>query len=107
MFAALTVWLSIVFLAEDGQCKPKGITSVGISNNGTAQIAVGQSHQLKLLIYDNCNQQVRSCRVSWSSSDSKIASVSNGTVVGRAPGVVTITAICEGKKGYVGMKVKS
>ena len=44
--------------------------------------------------------------VSWYSSDSSIASVSNGKVVGIKPGIATIYAECNGKKTSCEVKVK-
>ena len=44
--------------------------------------------------------------VSWYSSDSSIASVNNGKVVGIKPGIATIYAECNGKKTSCEVKVK-
>ena len=44
--------------------------------------------------------------VSWYSSDSSVASVNNGKVVGIKPGIATIYAECNGKKTSCEVKVK-
>lgn len=66
----------------------------------SSTVAVGATRQLTATVRDSAGGTLTGRVVSWSTSNSAIASVSStGLVTGHAPGTVTITATSEGRSG--------
>ena len=73
----------------------------------SATVDEGKKITLTATTYDENGQTLTGRAVSWSSSDTRIATVSNsGEVTGRREGTVTITATSEGKSGTATVRVR-
>ena len=71
-------------------------------------IRTGQSAQLTAWVYDARNNIAIGHVVTWTSSDTKVATVDNtGRVRGERQGTVTITATAGGKSGTARLRVQS
>lgn len=78
---------------------PKPVASVTVSPAGAA-ILVGQTVQLQATTFDAQGDTLTGRAITWSSSQSLVASVnSSGLVTGLSPGSTVITATSEGKQG--------
>ncbi len=76
---------------------PVPVATVTLSQS-TASLLVGATLALSATTRDAANMLLTDRPITWTSSNSTIATVSNGTVTGVAPGgPVTITATSEGK----------
>lgn len=69
------------------------------------QVEIGKSINLDVEIYPMNNNNKKEHKILWTSSDEKIATVSNGKVTGVKKGVVTISAEIEGTKIRTEIKV--
>ena len=65
----------------------------------TLPLTVGQTGTLTATTRDAANNILTGRAVTWSSSNTNVATVANGTVTAVAPGTATITATSEGKSG--------
>src|SRR5256884_8874301 len=65
-------------------------------------VRVGQTAQLTAVPLDAHGTPLAGRAVTWATSDSSVASVTTGRVVGRAAGRATITATSEGPAGTAG-----
>ena len=84
---------------------PAPVASVSVSP-ATPSITVGQTVQLTATAYDASNNVLTGRVVTWSSSNTGIATVSSsGLVTGVATGSATITATSEGKNGTASVTV--
>ena len=81
------------------------VASVSVSP-ATPSVTVGQTVQLTATAYDANNNVLTGRAVTWSSSNTGIATVSSsGVVTGVAAGSATITATSEGKSGTASVTV--
>ncbi len=71
-------------------------------NKDSLTIRIGKSKRLKAIINP---AQAMGQKVSWSSSNKKVAKVKNGKVIGISAGKVTVTAEAGGKKASCRVKV--
>ena len=71
------------------------VTSVTVSP-ATLSIVEGESQQLKATVLPS---DATNPKVTWSSSNAQVASVTDGTVKALKPGTATITATADGKQG--------
>lgn len=77
---------------------PPGTTLTAVAVQGATSVVVGQTTPWKAIaIYSNGAQADVTSSSSWSSSNSSIASVSNGNVTGVSPGTANISATFAGK----------
>ena len=84
---------------------PAPVASVSVSP-ATPSVIVGQTVQLTATAYDANNNVLTGRAVTWSSSNTGIATVSSsGVVTGVAAGSATITATSEGKSGTASVTV--
>src|SRR2546429_6406417 len=70
-------------------------------------VRVGQTAQLTAVPLDAHGTPLAGRAVTWATSDSSVASVTTGQVVGRAAGRATITATSEGRTGTAGVVVEA
>ena len=108
--ARMAVLVGVVALS--GACAKHDATSpildvaVSISAGGQSAVEVHQTLQLTPTIRDSSGAAMTGQSVSWSSSDTTIASVSSsGVVTGRKPGAVTITATCDARQSTLQLTV--
>jgi uncharacterized protein YjdB len=110
---ALAAGASIISAESEGQ---SGLASVNVSGPtnlptvtvtpATATIGVNQTVQLTAVYRDASGQTVDK-NVSWSTADSRVATVSTkGKVTGRAPGIVSIRATASGITGTASITVR-
>ena len=79
--------------------QPAAVASVTVTP-AIQNIAVGATAQLTAQLRDAAGSQLSGRTVTWSSSNTTIATVSNaGVVTANTPGTATITATSEGKSG--------
>ena len=85
-------------------------SSSGTDKTNTASISLDQT---KVTIYKDASVKLKatvkgkSSKITWKSSNTDIATVSNGKVTGIAPGSCKITATANGKKATCKIKVKA
>ena len=73
----------------------------------SATVEEGKKIPLTATTYDDQGRVLTGRSITWSSSDTRIATVNgNGEVTGRREGTVTITATSEGKSGTATVRVK-
>ena len=86
-----------------------GAALSGISISGGASLAAGQSEQLAAQgTYTDSTTQVLTTQVNWQSSDTSVATISNGGLVhSLKAGAVTITATMNSVSGTAGVTVSS
>ncbi len=78
---------------------PAPVASITVTA-AQATVVVGASVQMSASTLDAAGNALAGRSVTWSSSDAAVASVSaSGSVTGRSPGPVTITATSEGHTG--------
>jgi uncharacterized protein YjdB len=66
----------------------------------TLQLAIGATTQLSVALTDRAGHDISERRLTWTSSDAKVATVTDdGSVTGVAPGTATITAAADGRTG--------
>src|SRR2546430_12623510 len=70
-------------------------------------VRVGQTAQLTAVPLDAHGTPLAGRAVTWATSDSSVASVTTGRVMGRAAGRATITATSEGRTGTAGGVVEA
>jgi trimeric autotransporter adhesin len=90
----LIVLSALVALACTGSTEPStGVASLTISGGSSQTVVVGHTAQLSAVLRDGAGNVMPNASVTWSTSDSTIASVStSGLVLGRKSGSATITA---------------
>jgi trimeric autotransporter adhesin len=83
------------------------LTPVGTVTVDPSSLAltVGKTGTLTATVRDANGTELANRPVSWSSSDTRIATVSGGVVTAVAPGSATITATSEGKSGSAAVTV--
>jgi hypothetical protein len=80
--------------------------SLSVSSGGRFAFEVQQTLQLTATVRDSSGAALAGQTVVWSSSDSTVATVSNvGTVTGKSPGSVIITAACDGTEAQTTLTV--
>jgi acetyl esterase/lipase len=72
---------------------------------GEAALLVGQTVAFTAAARDAAGDPVPGATISWSSSDSGVATVAGGTVTALSPGSATVTATSEGRSGTVQVTV--
>ena len=82
---------------------PAPVNTVTITGNTT--IAQGATSQLTAVLRDAAGNVLTGRVVTWSSSNTAVATVANGLVTGVAPGTATITATSEGRSGTTNITV--
>lgn len=89
--------------------QPMGAPVVTISmDSTTASVVTGSSVQLTAITRDSANSVLTGRALTWKSSNTAVATVSNtGLVTGRAGGSVTITATTQGKTASATVTVVS
>ena len=76
--------------------------SLSIGSGGQTVFEVLQSLQLTAIVRDTGGAPVTGQAVAWTSSDTTIASVSSsGVVNGKKPGMVIVTAACDGSRSEI------
>lgn len=71
-----------------------------------SELSVGETVQLVARTYDGSDRELKGRSISWSSSNSSVATVdASGRVTGRGAGSVKITATSEGRRGDASLKV--
>lgn len=94
--------LTVSFFSESMMKNVITVQAASIQiNKKSAKLYVGNTVKLKILNVANSN------KVKWSSSNSKVASVSKGIVTGRKKGTATIKAKYKGKTYKSSITVKS
>src|SRR5690348_5444123 len=97
-------------VATDPGTKPPpaaSVASVDVTPQ-TAEVGIGHTLKLNATPRDAAGNALSGRSVSWSSSNSSVASVDNGgTVIGVAAGNATITASSEGKSATAAITVKA
>jgi uncharacterized protein YjdB len=84
----------------------KPVASVTLSPS-TASVSVGKTVQLSATLRDAGGATLTGRAVAWSTSSSKLATVSStGLVTGHAKGTATITATSEGKSGTATITIR-
>jgi serine/threonine-protein kinase len=85
--AGIALWiLAPVFLPSDAS-----LGSVTLAPT-SATLAMGETAELQAVARNAADSILTDVAIEWTSSDTAIATVSNGVVVARAPGTVTINA---------------
>ena len=72
---------------------PIGISSIKLNKKSTTLVIDGSETIIATITPSNATDKT----ITWTSSDNNIATVDNGTIVGKNVGKVTITANCDGK----------
>lgn len=86
--------------------QPQPVATVTVSPSKST-LSVGKTLQLSATLRDGGGSTLTGRSIDWSTSSSKIATVSStGAVTGRAKGTATITATSEGKSGTATITVK-
>ena len=73
------------------------VKSVSVTPADAVTLGAGSTKSLTAAVTYDENTSVTGNNATWTSSDEKVATVSNGTVTGVAPGTATITAAASGK----------
>ena len=104
--AALAAALLVVACGGSGsEPKQASVSSVSLSQ-ASQTLNVGQTISLIATAKDGSGNALAGRLATWSSSNSSVATVSNGTVTALAPGVTTITATIEGKTASIDITVQ-
>jgi uncharacterized protein YjdB len=87
---------------------PKTVATVRLTPNGDQSLLVGQTRQMTAATLDSDGNPLPGRNVTWSSSSTGIATVSNtGLITGIASGGAVITATSEGKTAVVAVTVST
>ena len=113
MKTALRRFLSLasVGLGLMASCRDVNVTAVDVATveviPGSSNLVVGQTAMLQVRVADAQGRELKR-QVAWTTSDARIAEVAtNGQVLARAPGTVTIRATVDGKSGQAAISVVS
>lgn len=90
----------------DGGTTPEPIPQVAsVAVAGTATVEVGKTVTLTATALSEAGTPMAGQVFTWASSNETVATVSNGTVTGVAPGTATISATAAGKRGELVVSV--
>lgn len=81
------------------------VKSVSVTPAGAVTLGTDSTKSLTAAVTYDKNTSVTGNNATWISSDEKVATVSNGTVTGVAPGTANITAAAGGKTSSVAVTV--
>ncbi|MCR5793700.1 MAG: FIVAR domain-containing protein [Lachnospiraceae bacterium] len=97
--AAIDAAVKALVLKEDASTPAKvDVTSVTISGKANVSLVVGKTATLKATV---APADATDKKITWATSDAKVATVANGKVTAKAAGTATITATADGKTAKV------
>lgn len=105
---AINQWIGNKYVEGNGKWdrskkKTVALKSISLNNN---KLSLTEGDKSMLTVTYNPKNTTVSKAVSWTSSNTKVATVKNGTVLAKGAGTATITAMVNGKKATCVVTVK-